>query len=55
MVTRASTRAAARRYGVLRVYHDYHEMFACPDIDVVSVIVRAPSHYEVLMAALRAG
>jgi predicted dehydrogenase len=54
--TREETaRAAAERYGVPRAYHDYREMFASPDIDLVSCVVRAPNHHEVVMAALRAG
>ena len=54
--TREETaRAAAERYGVARAYHDYREMFASPDIDIVSCVVRAPNHHEVVMAALRAG
>jgi predicted dehydrogenase len=54
--TREETaRAAAERYGVPRAYHDYREMFADPDIDIVSCVVRAPNHHEVVMAALRAG
>ena len=54
--TREETaRAAADRYGVARAYHDYREMFAQDDIDVVSCVVRAPNHHEVVMAALRAG
>ena len=50
-----TARAAAERYGVPKAYHDYREMFASPDIDVVSVVVRAPNHHAVVMAALRAG
>jgi predicted dehydrogenase len=54
--TREETaRAAAQRYGVPRSYHDYREMFASPDIDIVSCVVRAPNHHEVVMAALEAG
>src|SRR5689334_5621553 len=54
--TREETaRAAAERYGVPRAYHDYREMLASPDIDIVSVVVRAPNHHEVAMAALAAG
>ena len=36
-------------------YWDFREMLADPKIDVVDVCVRAPSHYEVAMAALEAG
>ena len=50
-----TARAAAERYGVAKAYHDYREMFASPDIDAVAVVVRAPNHHAVVMAALRAG
>src|SRR5690349_13252221 len=50
-----TARAAADRYGVRAAYHDYRAMFASPDIDAVSVVVRAPNHHEVVMAALQAG
>ena len=50
-----TARAASERYGVAKSYHDYREMFASPDIDVVSAVVRAPNHHEVVMAALAAG
>jgi predicted dehydrogenase len=54
--TREETaRAAAERYGVPNAYHDYHAMVASPDIDAVSVVVRAPNHHQVVMAALAAG
>ena len=47
--------AAARKYGVGRAFDDYKLMFREPDIDLVSVVVKAPSHHEVVMAALGAG
>ena len=50
-----TARAAAQRYGVPKAYHDYREMFARPEIDAVAVVVRAPNHHEVVMAALHAG
>lgn len=54
--TREDTaRAASVRYGVPSAFHDYREMVASPDIDLVSVVVRAPNHYAVVMAALEAG
>jgi predicted dehydrogenase len=54
--TREETaRAAAERYGVPRAFWDYREMMASPDIDIVSVVVRAPNHHDVVMAALEAG
>ncbi len=54
--TREETaRAAAARYGVPDAMHDYRALCARPDIDVVSVVVRAPNHYDVALAALEAG
>lgn len=50
-----TARAAAERYGVPHAFHDYHEMFASADIHVAAVVVRAPNHYQVVMAALQAG
>ena len=46
---------SAKTYGARKAYWDYRELVADPEIDVVDVCVRAPSHYEVAMAALEAG
>jgi predicted dehydrogenase len=54
--TREETaRAASARYGVADAMHDYRAFCARPDLDVIAVVVRAPNHYEVAMAALGAG
>ena len=54
--TREETaRAAAERYGIAQAYHDYRALAASPDIDAISVVVRAPNHHQVVMAALAAG
>jgi len=47
--------AAARTYGVARAFHDYQLMVRDAGIDLVSVVVKAPSHHAVVMAALAAG
>ncbi len=47
--------AAAQKYGIARAFHDYKAMVREPDIDLVSVVVKVPSHYDVVMAALGAG
>jgi predicted dehydrogenase len=47
--------AAAARYGVAKSYHDPRALAADPDIDIVSVVVRAPNHHDVVMTALSAG
>jgi len=46
---------SAKAYGAKSAFHDYHEMVAQPDIDLVSVSVRVPLHHEMVMAALAAG
>ncbi len=46
---------SAKAYGAKSAYHDFHEMVAQPDIDLVSVSVRVPLHHEMVMAALAAG
>jgi predicted dehydrogenase len=47
--------AAAAKYGVERAFHDYRLMVRDPDIDLVSVVVKVPSHHDPVMAALDAG
>ncbi len=46
---------SAQKYGARKSYWDYHELVSDPDVEVVDVCVRAPYHYEVVMAALEAG
>ena len=50
-----SAQAAAAHYGVPRYFHDFHEMVQLPDIDLVSVSVKVPHHFEMVQAALAAG
>ena len=50
-----TAKKAAETFGAELSYHDYEKMFANPDIDLVAVAVRVPSHYPITMAALRAG
>ena len=50
-----SAAAAAQKYGIARAFHDYRLMAQDPGIDLVSVVVKAPSHHAVVMAALDAG
>ncbi len=51
----ATAAAAAARYGVARAFHDPRELAAQEDLDLVSVVVRAPAHHDVVVAALEAG
>ena len=46
---------SAKHYGARLAFHDYREMVGHPDIDLVSISVRAPSHYPIVRAALEAG
>lgn len=52
---RETAEDSAARYGAEKAYSDYNELVSDPDIDVVDVCVRAPMHYPIAMAALRAG
>jgi len=47
--------ASARRFGARFAYHDYRAMLANPEIDVVTICVRASQHQEITRAALEAG
>lgn len=47
--------ASAEKFGARLAFHDYRELVAHPDIDVVSVAVRVPQHLELTIAALKAG
>ncbi len=47
--------ALAEKYGVDKIYTDYHELLKDPDIDAVSVCVPSGMHGEIVMAAARAG
>ncbi|MQF48400.1 Gfo/Idh/MocA family oxidoreductase [SAR202 cluster bacterium AC-647-N09_OGT_505m] len=46
---------SARHYEAPKAYSDYRDLVSDPEIEVVDVCIRAPSHYEVAMAALEAG
>ncbi|WP_447762544.1 Gfo/Idh/MocA family protein [Sphingopyxis panaciterrae] len=46
---------AAADYGVARAFHDFREMAADPEIDIVDCGTRPPLRYEMVMAALGAG
>ena len=52
---RETAEESAKAYGARKAYWDFREMVADPEIEVVDVCIRAPSHYEVTMAALEAG
>jgi predicted dehydrogenase len=50
-----SADAAARHYGVPLAFADAATMAQHPDIDLVTVSVKAPDHYKPVMAAIEAG
>jgi predicted dehydrogenase len=51
----ASAEAARLAYGAQLAFDDYRKMVASPEIDAVAVVVRVPSHYTPVKAALEAG
>jgi predicted dehydrogenase len=54
--TKSSSAEAARHaYGARLAFDDVSKMVASPEIDAVAVVVRVPSHYGPVMAALEAG
>jgi predicted dehydrogenase len=50
----ATAAESAKAYGARLPFHDYREMVAHPDIDLVSVSVRVPLHHDMVIAALEA-
>ena len=46
---------AVAEYQIPKLYEDMHELFADPEVDIVLNLTRPYEHYEVSMAALRAG
>jgi len=47
--------ASREAFGAEMAFHDFNAMIARPDIDLVTVVVRVPRHYELVMKALQAG
>jgi predicted dehydrogenase len=52
---RTRAREKARAWGVEKVYADYLELLADPEIDLVELLVPHPLHAEMAIAACRAG
>src|SRR5258707_4102129 len=50
-----SADTAARHYGVPLGFADAAKMAQHPDVDLVTVSVKAPDHYKPVMAAIEAG
>jgi predicted dehydrogenase len=47
--------ASQAAFGAELAFHDFDTMLACPDIDLVSVVTRVPTHHGLVMRALEAG
>jgi predicted dehydrogenase len=45
----------AKHFGIPHAFADPYEMVQHPDVDLVSICVRVPSHHQLGMAALNAG
>lgn len=52
---KASAEAAARETGLERAFADVAELVASPEIDIVTVAVKVPPHFEIVKAAIEAG
>src|SRR5262245_11974252 len=47
--------ASAKQFGAELAFHDFDQMIASPEIDLVSVVVRVPGHKALVDKALQAG
>jgi predicted dehydrogenase len=50
-----TAKASAAAFGAELAFHDFEEMIAHPDIDLIAVVVRVPGHHSLVMSALEAG
>jgi predicted dehydrogenase len=50
-----TAKASAAAFGAELAFHDFEEMIAHPDIDLIAVVVRVPGHHGLVMSALEAG
>jgi predicted dehydrogenase len=50
----ATAQASAAAFGAQLAFHDFAEMIAHPDIDLVAVVVRVPGHHRLVRSALEA-
>lgn len=49
-----SAKVASEAFDIERAYHNVKELVAQPDLDIISVVVKIPNHFEVVKAALEA-
>lgn len=56
-IDEAKLRAAGEKYGIDAAHRftDYHDLINCPDVDVVDVCTSNDAHFEIAMAAVKAG
>ena len=47
--------ASQKAFGTDLAFHNFDDMVACPEIDLVTVVTRVPTHYDLVMRALEAG
>jgi predicted dehydrogenase len=47
--------ASAAAFGAELAFHDFEQMIAHPEIDLIAVVVRVPGHHALVMSALEAG
>src|SRR5689334_14858181 len=47
--------ASKEAFGTELAFHDFEEMIAHPEIDLIAVVVRVPGHHRLVMSALEAG
>jgi predicted dehydrogenase len=54
--TREDTATASQKaFQTDLAFHNFDDMLACPEIDLVTVVTRVPTHYDLVMRALEAG
>lgn len=53
--SRASAEAVAVETGLPRAFADVAELIAAPEVDIVTVAVKVPPHFEIVKAAIEAG
>jgi predicted dehydrogenase len=50
-----TARASAAAFGAELAFHNFDDMLASPDVDLVVVVVRVPGHHDLVMKALDSG
>jgi predicted dehydrogenase len=50
-----TARASAAAFGAELAFHNFDDMVAHPDVDLVAVVVRVPGHHGLVVRALEAG